>query len=173
MEKLLSDKSKFVEVIFNPKHEVNKEVRRLLGMELTIKSCLDDLLNNNYLSKEDYMFLKPCGRKPVIINYVKFTSSILLQEMYHHFDRFYLQLVPQHMIFLYFFLKNAPLTSLLAWFTFVFFNEIRKQDPSLCTSSFDIQLLFTNNPLDETIDISYWLYISTWKENQGNVKVTL
>ena len=26
-------------------------------MESTIKSCLDDLLNNNYLSQEDYKFL--------------------------------------------------------------------------------------------------------------------
>ena len=29
----------------------------MLDMESTIKSCLDDLLNNNYLSQEDYKFL--------------------------------------------------------------------------------------------------------------------
>ena len=53
MEELLSDKSKFAKVTFNPKHKVNKELRHLLDMESTIKSCLDDPLNNNYLSQED------------------------------------------------------------------------------------------------------------------------
>ena len=33
-----------------------------------MKSCLNDLLNNNYLSQEDYKFLKPCGRKPGIMH---------------------------------------------------------------------------------------------------------
>ena len=67
MEELLSDKSKFVKVTFNPKYKVNKELRHLLDMESTIKSCLDDLLNNSYLSQEDYKFIKPCGSKPEIM----------------------------------------------------------------------------------------------------------
>ena len=67
MEELLSDKSKFVKVTFNPKHKVNKELRHLLDMESTIKSSLDDLLSNTYLSQEDYKFLKPCGSKPEIM----------------------------------------------------------------------------------------------------------
>ena len=67
MEELLSDKSKFVKVNFNPKHKVNKELRHLLNTESTIKSCLDNLLNHNYLSQEDYKFLKPCGSKPGIM----------------------------------------------------------------------------------------------------------
>lgn len=52
IDKLLSRKSKFVKVTFNTKHKVNKEVRHLLDMESTIKSCLDDLLNNYYLRKK-------------------------------------------------------------------------------------------------------------------------
>ena len=36
-------------------------------MELEIKFCLDDLLNQNYLSKDDYKYLKPCGSKPGIM----------------------------------------------------------------------------------------------------------
>ena len=67
MEELLSDKSNFVKVNFNPKHKVNRELRHLLDMESTIKSCLDDLFNNKYLSQEDYKFLKPCGSKPRIM----------------------------------------------------------------------------------------------------------
>ena len=67
IEELLSDKSKFVKVNFNPKHKVNKELQHLLDMESTTKSCLHDLLNNNYLSQEDHKFLKPCGSKPRIM----------------------------------------------------------------------------------------------------------
>ena len=61
MQKILSDINKFVKVSFNSKHKVNKEIRHLLDiesfmsildLESSIKNCLDDLLNNNYLSKE-------------------------------------------------------------------------------------------------------------------------
>ena len=51
MEKTLSDTNKFLKVTFNPKHNVNKETRHLLDIESSIKHCLDDLLNNNYLYK--------------------------------------------------------------------------------------------------------------------------
>ena len=67
MEKVLSDTNKFLKVIFNPKHKVKKELRRLLDIESSIKNFLDNLLNNNYLSKEDYKFLKPVGSKPGIM----------------------------------------------------------------------------------------------------------
>ena len=67
MEELLSDRSKFVKIEFNWKHTVNQDVRHLLDLELEIKSCLDDLLNKNYLSKDDYKYLKPCGSKPGIM----------------------------------------------------------------------------------------------------------
>ena len=61
METLLSDTTKFVKIEFNPKHKVNKEIRHLLDMEENIKSCLDNLIDNGYLSDDDYKFLKPCG----------------------------------------------------------------------------------------------------------------
>ena len=34
--------------------KLDKEVRHLTDIESNIKHCLDDLLENNYLSKEDY-----------------------------------------------------------------------------------------------------------------------
>ena len=79
MEKVLSDTNKFLKVIFNPKHKVKKELRRLLDTESSIKNFLDNLLNNNYLSKEDYKFLRPVGSKPCIMyglcNVHKYNSS--------------------------------------------------------------------------------------------------
>ena len=67
MEKLISDSSEFAKIDFNPKHNVNQDIRHLLDMEFEIKSCLDDLSNHNYLSKDDYKFLKPCSSTPGIM----------------------------------------------------------------------------------------------------------
>ena len=53
MGKILPDTNKFLKVTFNPTHKVNKEIRHLLDIKSSIKNCLDDLLNKNYLSKED------------------------------------------------------------------------------------------------------------------------
>ena len=66
-EKLLSDRNKFVKIDFNPKHKVNQDIRHLLDMEFEIRSCLDDLYNHIYLSKDDYKFLKPCSSKPGVM----------------------------------------------------------------------------------------------------------
>ena len=67
IEELLSDRSKFVKTEFNSKHTVNQDVRHLLETELEIKSCSDDFLNKNYLSKDDWKYLKPCRSKPGIM----------------------------------------------------------------------------------------------------------
>ena len=67
MEKLLTDCSKFVKTDFNPKHNLNQDIRHLLDMEFEIKSSLDNLYKHSYLSKDDYKFLKPCGSKPGVV----------------------------------------------------------------------------------------------------------
>ena len=36
-------------------------------MKFEIKSCLDDLCDDNYISKDDFKFLKPCGSKPGVM----------------------------------------------------------------------------------------------------------
>ena len=51
MELLLSDCSKFAKIEFKLKHAVNWDIRHLLDMESGIKSCLDNLLEKNYVPK--------------------------------------------------------------------------------------------------------------------------
>ena len=58
MEELLADTSKFVKVEFNKKHKVNQKLRHLLDLEGSIKTCLNNLLEKQYISREDYNFSK-------------------------------------------------------------------------------------------------------------------
>ena len=64
---LLSDTSKFHRVQFNNKHPVNKELRHQLDMQKVITDTLDKLLEDGYLSDNDYKFLKPCGSRPGVM----------------------------------------------------------------------------------------------------------
>ena len=83
MEELLNDRSRFVKMAFNSKHTVNQDIRHLLDVELEIKSCLDDFLNKNYLSKDDYKYLKSCSSKlGIMYELVKFTKVPQLMILY-------------------------------------------------------------------------------------------
>ena len=68
MEEYLSDCSKCVKIESNSKHAVKQDIRCLLDMELEIKSCLDNLSNKNYLTKDDYKYFKLSGSEPGIIS---------------------------------------------------------------------------------------------------------
>ena len=94
MEKLPSDRSKFVKIEFNQKHKVNQDIRHLLGMEIEIKSCLADLYNHNYLSKDDYKFLNHMAVNQMLcMDCAKFIKVQLITIMYPDSVQFCLQLV--------------------------------------------------------------------------------
>ena len=124
MEELLSDRSRFVKIEFNSKHTVNQDIRHLLDMELEIKSCLDDLLNKNYLSKDDYKYLKSCGSKlGIMYELVKFIKVPQLIILYLLFDLFYQQLVlvtTTLQNFLYQYLNRLLLMNILSKIIFRF-----------------------------------------------------
>ena len=54
--------------------------------------------------------------------------------------------------------------------SFSFSNEIRNKSTSLYMASFDIQSLFTNIPLDETIDICLELLFNKKRKVKGMLK---
>ena len=54
--------------------------------------------------------------------------------------------------------------------SFTFCKELLDQDPNLFMASFDIQSLFTNIPLDETIDICVDMVFEKGKEVKGMLK---
>ena len=175
MEELLSDRSKFVKIEFNSKHTVNQDVRHLLDMELEVKSSLDDLLNKNYLFKDDCKYLKPCGSKPGIMyglcNIHKGTTvkdpvppfrPILsaIGTCNYNLAKFFVPILKQLMNVNEYTVKDS----------FSFCKEIPDQDPNLFMASFDIQSLFTNIPLNETINICVDLVFHKKKKVKSMLK---
>ena len=157
MEKILTDTYKLIKFTFNPKHKVNKKLGHLLDIESSIKNCLDDLLNNNYLYKEDYKFLKPVGSKPGIMyglckvhKYNSSTNDIppfrpilsTIGTATYNLAKFFVPI-----------LKEFTVNEYTVSDSFSFCNEIKDQNSSLFKALLDIQSLFNNIPLDETINI--------------------
>ena len=157
MEEFLSDHSKFVKIEFNSKHTVDQHVRHLLDMELEIKSCLDDLLNKNYLSKDDYKYLKPCGSKPGIMHGLcKIHNVTTVNDPVPPFRPILSAISTCSYNLAKFFvpiLKQFTINKYTVKDYFSFCKEILDQDPNLFMTSFDIQSLFANILFDETINI--------------------
>ena len=90
MEKLLGYTSKFIKVAFKPNHKFSKEVRHLTDIESNIKHCLDDLLENSYLNKEDCNFVKPRGSKAeVLYGLCKVKENLMNLMDYLHLAQFF------------------------------------------------------------------------------------
>ena len=157
MEELLSDRSKFVKIEFNSKHTVNQDIRHLVYMESEIKSCLDNLLDKNYLPKNDYKYLEPCGSKlGIIYGLFKIHKGTTINGPVPPFLPILSAIgtcsyniakicVPT--------LKQFSINEYTTKDSFSFCKEILDQDPGLYVVSLDIQSLFINITLDETINI--------------------
>ena len=147
----------FVKVELNPKHKVNKEIRHILDMEDAIQNCLDNLPKNDYLSEEDYKQFKPVGSRP----------GVMYGLCKVHKDQANgLELPPFHPIlstirtcsynlakFFVPILKESTNNEYTVKDSFSFAEEITQQNMEKFMVSFDVESLFTNIPLDETINI--------------------
>ena len=155
VEDLLSDTSKFIKVEFNPNHMCNKELRHFLDLELAVNNCLKNLFENNFLDENDYKFMKSVGSNPgVLYGLCKVHKGIQGQTppfrqilsaigtCTYKLAKFFVPILKEYTINDYT-LKDS----------FSFAEEIGKQDASLFMTSFDVDALFTNIPLDETISL--------------------
>ena len=174
MEDLLSDTSKFTKVSFNPKHKVNKELRHILDMEGAIKHCLDDLRQRNYLSEEDYKLMNPTGSRPGVmyglckIHKDKTNGQELppfrpilsaIRTCTYSLAKFFVPILKEYTINEYT-IKDS----------FTFAEEVTEQNAELFMVSFDVESLFTNIPLDETINICVDRLYSRKKKVRGLLK---
>ena len=157
MKELVTDTSKFVKVEFNKKHKVNQELRHVLDLEGNIKTCLANFLEKQYISREDYNFLKPCGSRPGImyglckVHKGRGASNDILPfrpilsaigTCTYNIAKFFVPI-----------LKDFTLNEYTVRDSFSFCDEIQEQNNNLYMASFDIESLFKNIPLDETINI--------------------
>ena len=155
MEELLSDTSKFEKIQFNPKYKINQELRYLMDMDTVINNCLDELHSSGHLSDDDYKYLKPVGSNPGILYgcckvhkptqgqsppFRPILSAIGTAS--YNIAKFFVPVLNELSV------NNHTVKD-----SFSFAADIVKQDPSLYMSSFDVDSLFTNIPLDETINI--------------------
>ena len=174
MEDLLSDTTKFSKVNFNLKHKVNRELRHILSMEDAIKHCLDDLRQGDYLSEEDYKMMKPTGSRPGVmyglckIHKDKTNGRELppfrpilsaISTCTYSLAKFFVPVLKEYTINTYT-IKDS----------FTFADEVVEQNAGLYMVSFDVESLFTNIPLDETINICVDRLYTRKKKVRGLLK---
>ena len=170
MEAILSDTSKFAKVKFG--HELNKELRHILDMEDEIRTTLNTLHDSNYLSKEDYDQLWPVGSRPgVLYGLCKVHKKVVgksppfrqilsaIGTCTYNIAKFFVPILKPY-TFNEYTLKDS----------FTFAEEIQKQDPSLYMTSFDVESLFTNIPLDETTNICLDILYNKKRKLKGLLK---
>ena len=150
---ILSDETKFELAKFQNKE--NKELRYLLNMEEAIKTTLKDFLGKKCISKGDYERLVPTGSQPgILYGCAKIHKKVVgncppcrpilnaINTPSYHIAKY---LVP--------ILKEITINQFTVKDSFTFATEIREQKSQFVMASLDVDSLFTNIPLDETIEI--------------------
>ena len=151
MENLLSDQRKFEKVTLKNDAFLNFVVNQ----EKRIDTIFKNLVHSNSMSKEMRKFVKPVGTRPGImygnckvhkqqVDGCPLFRPILsaLQTPTYNLAKF---LVP--------ILNPLTKNEYTVKDSFQFAEEICEQDPTLTMGTLDVESLFTNIPLDETIDI--------------------
>ena len=167
MENLLSDQRKFEKVTLKNDAFLNFVVKQ----EKRIDTIFKNLVDSNSMSKEMRKFVKPVGTRPgIMYGNCKVDKqqvdgcppfglilSALQTPTYNRAKVLVLILIP--------FTKNEYTVKN----SFQFAEEIYEQDPTLSMGSLDVDSLFTNIPLDETIAIC----VNQLFENTDTVEISV
>ena len=151
MENLLSDQRKFEKVTLRNYAFLNFVVNQEKRKDTIFKNLVD----SNSMSKEMHKFIKQVGTRPGIMygnckvhkqqvdGYPPFQPILsALQTSTYNLAKLLVPILNP-------FTKNECTVKN----SFQFAEEICEQDPTLTMGSLDVDSLFTNIPLDETIDI--------------------
>ena len=154
MEGILSDTTKFKPMNFT---RLNGDLRELIDKESEIKDFLKSLRDKNVISEQDFAKLVPVGSSPgVLYGLCKVHKDVPNGSSCPPF-RPILSAIGTASYNLAKFLVPLlePLTKnqYVCKDSFSFAADVRQQNPDLYMASFDVDSLFTNIPLDETIDI--------------------
>ena len=154
MEGLLSDTNKFQPIGFD---NLNGDLRHLLDKEEELRDFLQDLKNKNVISDQDYARMVPIGCSPgILYGLCKVHKEVPPGDTCPPFRPILSAIgTASYNVAKFLVPILEPLTTnqYVCKDSFSFATEVRNQNPDLYMTSFDVDSLFTNIPLDETINI--------------------
>ena len=148
---LLSDPTKFLECTIDPEKELNF----IINSEKRVKDLLKEIKNKNQIEQEDYFKLCPSGSKfGTLYGLAKIHKKLIdgcppfrpilsaIGTPTYKLAKFFVPI-----------LNSITTNEYSVKDSFEFSKEILKQNSKFYMASLDIDSLFTNLPLNETIDI--------------------
>ena len=147
IEEILNDNSKFSKLDI----PAGKEINHIVNLEKRITSALKLLKDKEIIDKSTYKSIKPIGSRPGIL----YGSGKIHKETRNGLPPFrpILSAIDTPTYKLAKFLTPSTANEYTVIDSFHFAEEICQQDSNLHVTSLDVDSLFTNIPLDETIDI--------------------
>ena len=166
MESILSDKFKFQEVKFTT---INGELDYLVNLETDIKTFLKELHDKNILSDSEVKELTPHGSRPGILYGLCKVHKGCVDKSPPFRPILSAIRTPSYGLakFLVPLLSELTKNNYVCKDSFSFAKDVRDQDHSFYMTSFDIDSLFTNLPLDETIDLCVKKLFKSKKKIKG------
>ena len=139
MDEMLADTSKF-------EFLDNDAVKVTTKRENQVKALLNKLKSDNCFNAKTYIELYPTGTR---IDFLRFINLLFHLDLFYHYSykisKFFIP-----------FLTPISMNSFIIKDSFSFVQELLKSDintDNVFMASFDIASLFTNIPIDETIEI--------------------
>ena len=168
MISILNDDTKFTKVDFGKR---NGELDYLLGKQEEIVNFLKELKSSNVITDDLFNQLRPCGSQPgVLYGLCKVHKGTKPGEKSPPFRPILSAInTPSYKIakFLVPMLSDLTKNKYISKDSFEFAKIVREQNPEFFMASFDIDSLFTNVPLDETIEISVKKLFGRKKKYKG------
>ena len=171
MNDILNDETKFRKVSFCQISHKNKELDYLLEKEEEITTFLKELYDGNVISEKVYKRLKPSGSQPgVLYGLCKVHKGVSADGSSPPFRPILSAInTPSYEIakFLTPLLSGLTKNEFVSKDSFEFAKNVRNKNSDFFMASFDIDSLFTNVPLDETIDIAVNKLFGRKKKYEG------
>ena len=148
---ILADTSKFCKLKVKPGEDYNY----IHNQELRITRALNKLNKKGALSDADYDRLSPCGSAPSVLYGLSKVHKTVIDNKPKQRPILSAINTPTYNLSQYLVKILEPYTKnrLTAKDSFTFANEVRLRDTHHAMASLDVEALFTNIPLQETIDI--------------------
>ena len=153
MESILGDTSKFTPITFEGE---NGDLKHILEKEQEINKFLNKLVDNGVITTVEQKKMCPKGSAPgILYGNCKVHKVVPVGEVPPFRPILSAIDTPSYNLAKYLVPVLSPLTSniFVTKDSFTFAADVRKQNSTLFMTSFDVDSLFTNIPLDETIDI--------------------